>query len=827
MFRKWTSLANPIQAFGWKTGLSLWSQLMMEKVGKWFEVVFYKWSILHIFMAFLLGRALILQELSPFAVPYFAVMYYIRRDKVVPIGLALVIGASVNSAQIGLLTFSSLLLTALALKIMVPRSRVDMSYAPFLVFGTVFVSHVIYDYYLGKWGFYDLFMNGIEALLSSVLTLIFVQSLPIITFKKKHYQLKNEEIVCLVILLASVMTGTVGWYIEGISVEHVLSRLLVLILAAVGGGAIGATVGVVTGLILSLANIDAMYQMSLLAFSGLLAGLLKDGGKMGTAVGLMIGSSILSVYAGQQGEMIVSTQESVAAVLLFLLTPRSLLNEIARFIPGTQEHQAYQQNYLHNVRNITVQKVNKFAAVFDQLARSFTEFTPSTHQEQKIDLILSEVTEQTCQKCWKKDQCWDREFLDTYESMSSMISTLERKGKLNKQDIPDSFKKRCIKIDKVTQVMAQEIKRYHYHQQLKRQILEARRLVGEQLSGVARVMGDFSREIMMEEEETDLQEQQIVEALESLGLSVRNIDIVNLREGNVDIRVSQPLAFGVEECVKIIAPLLSNLLGETIQVKGMENEVFDDGYCTVFLGSASQFEVISGVASAAKGGKLLSGDNFKIMELDNRKVALAVSDGMGNGERAHMESMAALELLQQLLQTGLDQEVALKSVNSVLSLRSTDEVFATVDLAMIDLFSLQTQFIKCGSIPSFIKRGSQVINITGNNLPMGIIQEIEVDIISRQLQEGDLLIMMTDGIYDAPRDVENKERWMKRIIMELETDDPQEVADCLLEKVIRYQYGEIEDDMTVLVARIDRNVPEWSNIVVPGFEQLQRPRTVS
>ena len=38
---------------------------------------------------------------------------------------------------------------------------------------------------------------------------------------------------------------------------------------------------------------------------------------------------------------------------------------------------------------------------------------------------------------------------------------------------------------------------------------------------------------------------------------------------------------------------------------------------------------------AAKGGELLSGDSYSTLELGNGKFAVAISDGMGNGERAN------------------------------------------------------------------------------------------------------------------------------------------------------------------------------------------------
>ena len=235
----------------------------------------------------------------------------------------------------------------------------------------------------------------------------------------------------------------------------------------------------------------------------------------------------------------------------------------------------------------------------------------------------------------------------------------------------------------------------------------------------------------------------------------------------------------------------------------------------------------TGIAGAAKGGDLLSGDSFSTVELGNGKFAVAISDGMGNGERARLESSTALSILQQLLQSGMDEQLAIKSVNSVLMLRSPDEMFATVDVALIDMYTANTTFMKIGSTPSFIKRGNEVIPISVNNLPIGILQEIDVDLVSMQLQPGDTLIMMTDGIYDAPGHAVNKELWMKRVIQELQTTHPQDIADMLLERVVRQYKGEIVDDMTVVVAKIEKHVPEWASFRWPGVSKLERPRTVS
>ncbi|GAB7387198.1 stage II sporulation protein E [Bacillaceae bacterium] len=789
-----------------------------------------RWGLLHIVMGFLLGRALILQELSPFAVPFFFVVYHVRKDRWKLVALSLLLGASTQSASLAWKTLLSLALAYALLQVMEWLKKRELSYVPAAVFLTIFAAHSIYDYFTQKnLAASDWVMNGVEGLLGLILTLIFVQTLPLLSVKRRHYQLKHEEIICLVILLASVMTGTVGWVVSGMTVENVLSRFLILLFAFVGGGALGAAVGVVTGLILSLAHVEAIHQIGLLAFAGLLAGLLKEGKKPGVVLGLFVGTSILAVYLGQRADISQSLVETGIAAACFFLTPRPALKMIAKFVPGTQEHMQSQQDYLRRIRDVTAGRIRQFSDVFRTLAQSFQQFSaaPAAREEEHTDILLSDVTEKTCQHCWKKKQCWERFFHDTYVSMADVMQRIERFEPLDKSALPQKWLKRCVKADRVIEVMQQENEKHALHRKVNRQIMESRRLVSQQLAGVSKIMSDFAHEIQKETHEMHVQEQQIVDALEGLGLSVRSVEINSLDEGNVDIEVSQPTCYGRDECSKIVAPLLSDILGETITVAHKDCFAYTDGYCTMCLASAKEYVVETGVASAAKDGKLLSGDSYKTLDLGNGKFVLAISDGMGNGERAHLESASALELLQQLLQSGIDESLAIKSVNSVLALRSTDEVFATLDLALIDLHNAHTKFLKIGSTPSFIKRGKQVIPVSANNLPIGIIEEIDVDVVTAKLRPGDVLIMMTDGLYDAPSDIENKEKWMCRMIAELETDEPQEVADCLLEKVIRHHYGQIPDDMTVMVARVDKYLPEWATIQVPGIAKIDRPRTVS
>nr|WP_175471477.1 stage II sporulation protein E [Fontibacillus panacisegetis] len=835
MMEKWNVTLFP----GMKNGKGKkwainWSVLMNHGViGKARQVVdVNKWNGLFIIMSFLLGRALILDELSPFGAAFFAVMMFMRRDIVILSGATMILGAMFAPGHHEVFIAAELLIYYLIHKGMESFERADISYAPLMVFTSTFFVGLFGAVIGPSLTWYAMLIMMMDAVLSFMLTLVFIQAVPVFTYRKRNYQLRNEEILCLVILLASVMTGLVGWEISGLSVEHILTRYLILLFALVGGASLGASVGVVTGLILSLANTGALYQMSLLAFSGMLAGMLREGRKWAVGFGMLLGSSILSIYLTGPTDVLASTWESCIAVLFFLLTPKSITSAISKYIPGTQDHNKTQHEYAKRMREVTAGRVSQFSQVFKQLSRSFGQMASSGElmkRGEDVDHFMNAVTEGACRTCFRRKTCWDGNFYQTYKYMTEMMTAIENNPEIHNEDLPPKWSKLCMKTDQVLNVMKCEYDHYQNDMHWKRQIYDSRQLVAEQLSGVSQVMEDLAKEIQREGQAMYKQEEQIREALEKMGLSIHNIDIVSLDHGNVEIEIVHAYTRGFDECRKIIAPLLSDIVGEHIAVI---NEVMTggrgrEGLATVTFGSAKTFEITTGVAGTAKGGDLLSGDSFSAKELGNGTYAVALSDGMGNGERARLESSSALNILEQLLQSGMDETLAIKSVNSILMLRSPDEVYATVDMALIDEYSARTTFMKIGSSPSFIKRGNDVIPISASNLPIGIIQDIEVDLVTVQLYPGDTLVMMTDGIYDAPGYAVNKELWIKRLIQEIDSEEPQEIADCLLESVIRYQKNMIHDDMTVVVAKIDHLMPQWSTLHIPGISRLERPRTVS
>ncbi len=62
--------------------------------------------------------------------------------------------------------------------------------------------------------------------------------------------------------------------------------------------------------------------------------------------------------------------------------------------------------------------------------------------------------------------------------------------------------------------------------------------------------------------------------------------------------------------------------------------------------------------------------------------------------------------------------------------------------------------------------------------------------------------MCSDGILESNAEYENKEIWIKNLLEEIETDNVQKIANILLAQSIDNGVGKIEDDMTVIVAKV-------------------------
>lgn len=205
-----------------------------------------------------------------------------------------------------------------------------------------------------------------------------------------------------------------------------------------------------------------------------------------------------------------------------------------------------------------------------------------------------------------------------------------------------------------------------------------------------------------------------------------------------------------------------------------------------------------GIASFTKSGSGMSGDNYASIAFSSNQHAFILSDGMGVGEKAAKMSATALTLLEQLLTTGFDPVGSIQALNSILVLRSPEESFVTIDMAILDLESTNLKLIKAGASPSYLISSEKVKTFSSSSLPVGILNQIDIPIIDDEMQNGETLVLITDGVQDV---VKTDLDWIQGVLEQSASLNSQEVANLLCNEAHRLSDGILEDDGIILVIR--------------------------
>jgi stage II sporulation protein E len=193
------------------------------------------------------------------------------------------------------------------------------------------------------------------------------------------------------------------------------------------------------------------------------------------------------------------------------------------------------------------------------------------------------------------------------------------------------------------------------------------------------------------------------------------------------------------------------------------------------------------------------------MELGRGKYMLAVSDGMGSGGRAKEESAASVELFESFMEAGFQRDAALEQINSLLLMNADNEdIFATLDICNVDLYKGTAEFVKIGGMPSFICGDKGVRLVGGGGLPIGIVDRTETESTQLKLEDGETIVMVTDGVTEAAPCAIGKESWLAKRIDENRELPPEGLCEKITQLAIQASGGCVKDDMTVLVAKIWR-----------------------
>ena len=762
-------------------------------------------TIVIILLAVLLGRASILDGLAPFGIAFYATM--ISREK----GhgyLSLFIMAGVLSADHGgeWIKYGSVLMlswtTFSYFRVNKPLSIIGTASIASLILTFVGLIYILFS---GVYA-YDLFMIGFESVVVFVFVYILSYALPIVVQRTNRKKLSNEELICIAISTAVAITGLSNVAVAGYALKNILGILLTLVFAYLGGASIGASVGITIGIITSMSTIGTPTVIGIYGFSGLLAGIFKDLGKFGSAVGIILGNVILTFYINGSTEVILQFEEILAAILFFLMMPKGMMRYIEKFVNSGAGAMEWDKSYSERVRQVNYERLREYANAFSELACTYDQVSVKERMidQQELASIVDQVVNKVCSQCGMCRSCWKNGFYDTYNGIVDVISHLEATGTITPEKAPQSLKKRCIRIELLLQAIRDIFELYKIQYKWERKLFESRQLLAEQFRGVSEIFHELISEINENLIFRTEIEDAIYVAFDKAEIAIEKVTVMERSSEKFEIEIERRACYDRKQCDDKIAPLVSKIIGrEVVRQNHRCASLQNSNNCLFKLVEAEKYKVATGVARVSKDNLYICGDNYSFSQLKEGMYMIALSDGMGSGEKAAKESLTTITLLEQLLEAGFNRELAIRTINSILVSKSSEEIFSTIDLSMIDLYSGKLEFIKIGAAPSFIKRtNGEVEIIKSTSLPVGILNNVDIESFGKRLNNGDIVVMMSDGVLDADKNMHEKENWIIEALRAFDSKNPQFIADELLNLAISKYGNRIEDDMTVLISKV-------------------------
>ena len=771
----------------------------------------------------------IMLGLSPFAIAFIAAMLS-NGNPVGIIYILTLIGTFIKFGPNVLLTYVLTSLAFFASSLFVRHNVIeDTNEEKRLgvhLFASVLIVQIV-PMFFRSFLLYDLLLAIMVAVVTFVFYKIFANSIIMIKEFRNKKAFTIEEVIGTSLLLAIAVCAFGDLTIFGFSIKNILSILIVLVLGWKNGMLVGATGGITIGVVLGIISGSEPMMIAAYAISGLVAGILNKFGRIGVVVGFIAGNVLLTYVANGNTVPIITIQEILIACLGLLAIPKKLKINIEDLYGKTKLLPETTGRSLGETQE-TILKLNSMSETIADLAKGYKtsekEDIKSKKQELSNENIFIEelknhlvnleenilfddiynnnnnILHEIFEELLKNDVIDEKKLVSIFEAHNNYIVGFHEKNKAVQEDV-----------SKMINAINSSYRLSRVNFVWKKKIEQNKQNISTQLEGVSQAIANLADEIKEEnKDEFADKKEELMRAFQEKNFDIQNLSIKRLKNGRYIVDIYHNLCDDLEgkKCnIKRIKTILERILKDKFIIQHQECGLRENKeQCKFTYMSQDKFSVQIGISKTTKAGSPVSGDTNLETKLEDGKYLLAISDGMGSGPEAMKSSKVAIKTLERLLTAGFDKTVSLKLINSILDTTQKDDMYATLDVEILDLYSGVMEFVKNGACPTYLKRNKEVQLLKANTLPAGAVENVDLEVYDCDLQDGDIIVMCSDGVVESNDEYINKEVWVKYLLEDMQTDDAQKIADILLKESIDNDYGTQKDDMTVIVAKISKRI---------------------
>lgn len=663
---------------------------------------------------------------------------------------------------------------------------------------------------------YDLLLTITLAIISFVFYKIFVNSIVVIQDFREKRAFSIEEVIGASLLLAISVSALGNFQILGFSVRNILSIFIVLVLGWKNGILIGTTSGVTIGVTLGIIAEAEPIMVAAYAISGMIAGVLNKFGKIGVILGFIIGNGILMYVSNGGTSELILLKEILIASIGLLAIPKNVRIDIEEFVGTGKFLPSFPSNALNKSKEVA-QKLNTVSEAIQDMAETYNEVAVTTIDEEDTleknkQIFISELLNNI--EPLEDNMLYDDISDVEGNIVNSLFNILVKNQEITRKDLLKTFAESNSyiigfddeQISKYLEDNIQEvIKAFNYSYRISKvnfiwskKFEEKNKNIQAQLDGVSKAIDNIVIDMKKDLDENgkyNKQKEQILELLEQKGITLEEISIKQQKNNRYIVDVYLKNDEIQDEDIQKIQNIISNTLKEKVIL----NENNSNNNILSFI-SEDKYAIGLGLAKATKNKSSVSGDSILHLRLKDGKYLLVISDGMGSGPEARKSSQIAVKMLERLLSSGFDRDTSIDLINTTI-LNTNEDIFATLDIAIVDLYTGNIEFIKTGACPTYIKNNKKVQIIKSLDLPAGILKQISSTVYDRDIDNNDIMVMCSDGILDSNIEYKNKELWIKYLLEDIETDNTQKIADLILNESIDNNFGLVKDDMSIIVCK--------------------------
>ena len=651
--------------------------------------------------------------------------------------------------------------------------------------------------YLSFSGISDIVPLVVTLFLGILFLFVCIGIFRVLLIKKIGLKLTIDQKICLAIFVAVLGIGLSSIDFFGFSLANVFAVFFVLLCTYVFDKSVPIVFAVSFGLGIALQNGD-ISSIAIYSCIALASVTFRTNGRYFSVLSVVLADVVVGLYLN--GYSVYSYKILVSTILgeiLFLCISNEKILSLKTFFYQKCSESAI-KNMVNRNRENLCKKMYSLSEIFAEMDRAFKSTVKGTLPASEAKQMLkNDIYQNICANCPQKHHCHRVIQKQTEETFENIISSGISRGKVTMLDIPPLFSTRCNQTGTILNYTNQLLVSYKQYTYCSSSVDLSRALVADEFGGVSKLiqkLADDTKQLV--EFNSDLEEK-ITEDLSYINVMATEVFAY---QSNGKLSCVITMRADDVENQKLMSVLNKNF-GTKMQIISVEPSS-QSNFVVVTFGIAPKYDCIFGSSGAIKFGFSVSGDSFTFTKLNNDKVLFSICDGMGSGEKAQNTSDTTISLIENFYRADFDEQTVLSSVNRLLSMQMTDN-YTAVDVATIDLSNAICDIVKVGSPCCFIKSGEETEKISGTGaLPIGILETIEPSIIKKILKPDDIVILMSDGVVDA---FDNDEK-LQVYINNINSKNPQEICEHILQKAIILDDGQAKDDMTVLAVRIFVNI---------------------